>query len=78
MTTGKNACIPSMRIMHMNLCHQVRALTQLLPMIDVVEGDPFNSDPDDPKSMGPDALQRWRAGEKLPLATTRTPLVCDI
>eukprot|EP00877_Chromochloris_zofingiensis_P002200 jgi/Chrzof1/11981/Cz06g16260.t1_CHLI1[v5.2] len=44
-------------------------------MIDVVEGDPFNSDPDDPKSMGPDALQRWRAGEKLPLATTRTPLV---
>jgi magnesium chelatase subunit I len=53
----------------------VRAIAQLLPQIDVVEGDPFNSSPTDPKLMGPDALQRFRAGEKLPATTMRTPLV---
>jgi magnesium chelatase subunit I len=55
--------------------HQVRAVAQLLPMIDVVEGDSFNSSPTDPKLMGPDALQRFRSGEKLPATTMRTPLV---
>jgi len=54
---------------------QVRALTELLPMIDVAEGDPFNSSPTDPKLMGPDALARFRAGEKLPASQMRTPLV---
>ncbi|GFR44883.1 hypothetical protein Agub_g6227, partial [Astrephomene gubernaculifera] len=53
----------------------VRALVDLLPEIDVVEGDPFNSSPTDPKLMGPDALERWRRGEKLPATKMRTPLV---
>lgn len=53
----------------------VRALVDLLPDIEVVEGDGFNSDPKDPKMMGPDALQRWRNGQKLPSVTIRTPLV---
>jgi len=53
----------------------VRAVAELLPMLDVVEGDPFNSSPTDPKEMGPDALQRYRNGEKLPVAKMRTPLV---
>jgi Mg-chelatase subunit ChlI len=54
---------------------QVRAVAELLPMLDVVEGDPFNSSPTDPKLMGPDALQRYRNGEKLPATKMRTPLV---
>ncbi|KXZ56004.1 hypothetical protein GPECTOR_2g1556 [Gonium pectorale] len=53
----------------------VRALVDLLPQIDVIEGDSFNSSPTDPKLMGPDALERWRRGEKLPATTMRTPLV---
>jgi Mg-chelatase subunit ChlI len=43
--------------------------------MEVVEGDPFNSSPTDPKMMGPDALARFRAGEKLPAVTAKTPLV---
>lgn len=54
---------------------QVRAVADLLPELDVVEGDPFNSSPTDPKLMGPDALARFRAGEKLPSVRFRTPLV---
>lgn len=53
----------------------VRAMVDLLPEIDVVEGDPFNSDPYDPKVMGPDALMRYKAGEKLPVKKGKTPLV---
>ncbi|GLI58984.1 hypothetical protein VaNZ11_000805 [Volvox africanus] len=53
----------------------VRALVDLLPLIDVVEGDPFSSSPTDPKLMGPDVLDRWRRGEKLPMTQMRTPLV---
>jgi hypothetical protein len=54
---------------------QVRAVADLLPQMEVVEGDPFNSSPTDPQLMGPDALQRFRAGEKLPAVTAKTPLV---
>ncbi|EFJ50578.1 hypothetical protein VOLCADRAFT_103792 [Volvox carteri f. nagariensis] len=53
----------------------VRALVDLLPLISVVEGDPFNSSPTDPKVMGPDVLDRWQRGEKLPTTQIRTPLV---
>lgn len=55
---------------------QVRAVADLLPEMEVVEGDPFNSSPTDPKLMGPDALQRLRQGEKLPSVMAKTPLVC--
>jgi magnesium chelatase subunit I len=54
---------------------QVRALVDLLPDLEVVVDDPFNSDPKDPKYMGPDALQRFRSGEQLPTTMMRTPLV---
>jgi magnesium chelatase ATPase subunit I len=53
----------------------VRAVAELLPALDVVDGDPFNSSPTDPKLMGPDALARYRAGEALPSVKRRTPLV---
>ncbi|GAB4818168.1 hypothetical protein N2152v2_005214 [Parachlorella kessleri] len=53
----------------------VRALVDLLPEIDVIPEDPFNSSPTDPKLMGPEALQRARAGEALPATRMRTPLV---
>ena len=53
----------------------VRSLVDLLPMIDVVVDDPFNSSPTDPKLMGPGALARARAGETLPGTKIRTPLV---
>lgn len=53
----------------------VRSLVDLLPMIDVVVDDPFNSSPTDPKLMGPYALERARAGETLPGTQMRTPLV---
>lgn len=53
----------------------MRALIDLLPTIDVVEGDAFNSHPTDPKLMGPGALERFRKGEKLPAGKMRTPLV---
>jgi hypothetical protein len=43
--------------------------------MEVVQGDPFNSSPTDPKLMGPDALARFRKGEKLPAVTAKTPLV---
>eukprot|EP00798_Chlamydomonas_sp_ICE-L_P015199 gene15199-21274_t len=43
--------------------------------INVVEGDSFNSDPDDPKSMGPDCLLRWKNGETLVSVKAPTPLV---
>eukprot|EP00884_Botryococcus_braunii_P022593 jgi/Botrbrau1/9017/Bobra.0148s0117.1 len=53
----------------------VRAMQDLLPEIEVVAGDPFNSSPTDPKLMGPDAQMRFRAGEKLPVGRVPTPLV---
>lgn len=54
---------------------QVRSLIEVLPFLDVVEGDPFNSSPDDPKQMGPDALEQFAKGDKLPTTKARTPLV---
>jgi magnesium chelatase subunit I len=54
---------------------QVRALVEMLPLIDVVPEDPFNSSPTDPKAMGPDCLARRARGETLPSISVRTPLV---
>ena len=56
----------------------VRGLMTLLPEIDVVEGDAYNSSPSDPELMGPDCIDAFRenGGEPLPNATTvSTPLV---
>ncbi|KAL3154738.1 Bifunctional NAD(P)H-hydrate repair enzyme [Trebouxia sp. C0009 RCD-2024] len=53
----------------------VRAMVDLLPEIDVVPDDPFNSSPTDTNLMGPSALQVYRSGEKLPSGRAKTPLV---
>eukprot|EP00967_Tisochrysis_lutea_P100689 scaffold150462_cov16-Tisochrysis_lutea.AAC.1 len=64
---SSDACINTLLLM-------VRALVDLLPDIEVVVDDPFNSDPKDPKYMGPEVLQRFRNGEQLPTTVMRTPL----
>ena len=50
-------------------------MVDLLPEIDVVPDDPFNSSPTDTNLMGPGALQAHRSGEKLPSGKAKTPLV---
>ena len=54
---------------------QVRSLAELLPNLDVVADDPFNSSPTDASLMGQDVLARARAGEELPVVQAPTPLV---
>lgn len=53
-------------------------MVDLLPEIDVVPDDPFNSSPTDTNLMGPGALQVYRSGEKLPSGRVKTPLVSII
>lgn len=53
----------------------VRALTQLLPEMACVEGDKYNSDPQDVSTMSDEARQRLQAGEDLPVVMRRTPFV---
>ena len=50
-------------------------MIELLPEIDLVEDDPFNSSPKDPGLMGPQVLQRFRDGENIPAFRGKTPLV---
>lgn len=50
-------------------------MVDLLPEIDVVPDDPFNSSPTDPNLMGPVALQMYRNGQELPSGHAKTPLV---
>ena len=42
----------------------IRALADLLPEIDVVAGDPFNSDPEDADLMSDEVKERSSNGEK--------------
>ncbi len=53
----------------------IRALTDLLPEIEVVEGDPFNSDPKDPELMGDLARQHLEQGDSLPVVKKKVPMV---
>ena len=53
-------------------------MVEMLPSIEVVPDDAFNSSPSDPKFMGPDVLQRFRDGETLPSTRAPTPLVCNV
>lgn len=53
----------------------VRALAELLPEIDVVADDPFQSDPADPKAMAPDVRARFEAGETLPVRQRKVRVV---
>ena len=52
-----------------------RALADLLPEIDVVEANPFQSDPADPKTMAPDVRARFEAGETLPVRRRKVRVV---
>ena len=50
----------------------VRSLVDLLPLIEVVQDDPFMSSPTDPNLMSPDVLSAFRAGKTIP--TTKVPI----
>lgn len=53
----------------------IRAMTSLLPEIDVVEGDAFNSDPDDAGTQSEDVKLRLAAGETLERGKLKVPMV---
>ncbi len=53
----------------------IRALADLLPGIDVVSGDPYNSSPIDPDLQSTDVLERIERGESLGTESRQVPMV---
>lgn len=53
----------------------VRALVDLLPEIQVVADDPFNSDPNDPELMSQEVRERIQRQEKLPIVNKKITMV---
>lgn len=53
----------------------VRSLARLLPPIDVVVDDPYNSSPTNITQMSAEVRARYEAGEELPITWRPTPLV---
>lgn len=53
----------------------VRALTRLLPEIDVIKGCPFHCNPHDPEEMCDECRHRWLHGEEFEIETIRMPVV---
>ncbi len=53
----------------------IRALADLLPEIEVVADDPFNSHPSDPELMGDEVRQQVAQGVDLPIALKKVPMV---
>jgi len=53
----------------------VRALTDLLPPIDVVENDPYNSDPYDTELMSDEVFEKMQNNEKLNIVQIKTPMI---
>ncbi|MEM8603344.1 MAG: magnesium chelatase ATPase subunit I [Cyanobacteria bacterium P01_H01_bin.121] len=53
----------------------IRALADLLPEIDVVEHDPYNSHPSDPELMGNEVRQKLEQGEQIPVAQQKVQIV---
>lgn len=53
----------------------VRALVDLLPEIQVVVDDPFNSDPNDPELMSQEVRERIQNNEQLPIASKKITMV---
>ncbi|XP_076952001.1 magnesium-chelatase subunit ChlI, chloroplastic-like [Bidens hawaiensis] len=53
----------------------VRSLVDLLPEITVVASDPFNSDPEDPESMGMEVREKLLKGQQLPTVRTKINMV---
>jgi magnesium chelatase subunit I len=53
----------------------IRALASLLPEIEVVAGDPYNSSPSDPDLQSSEVSERLERGETLPLEARQVPMV---
>lgn len=53
----------------------VRALVDLLPEINVVANDPFNSDPYDPELMSEEIREKLQKNEKLEITTKKIPMI---
>lgn len=53
----------------------IRALADLLPEIEVVADDPFNSSPHDPELMGDEARQRSEQGSEFAIALKKVQMV---
>merc|ERR1719373_1389010 len=53
----------------------VRALVDILPEIQIVANDPFNSSPDDRELMGPEVTEKFNSGEDLPTSFMRVPMI---
>ena len=53
----------------------IRALADLLPEIEVVDGDPYNSHPSDPEIMGDDVRLLLEEGKSVPIAKKKIQMV---
>ncbi|MGB3404861.1 MAG: magnesium chelatase ATPase subunit I [Microcoleaceae cyanobacterium] len=53
----------------------IRALADLLPEIEVVSDDPFNSDPNDPESMSDSVRQQRSNDESISVSRKKVPMV---
>lgn len=53
----------------------VRALVDLLPPIEVVENDPYNSDPYDPELMSDEVLEKVKNNESINITQIKTPMI---
>ena len=53
----------------------VRALSDLLPNIEIVENDPFNSDPNDPELMSEEVAIKIKSNEVLKTETKKIPMI---
>ncbi len=53
----------------------IRALADLLPAIEVVKGDPYNSSPNDPDLQSQEVLERIQGGNNLELDNKQVPMV---
>merc|ERR1712118_358868 len=53
----------------------VRALVDILPEIEIVANDPFNSSPDDRELMGPEVTEKFNSGESLDKSYMRVPMI---
>nr|YP_009684582.1 Mg-protoporyphyrin IX chelatase [Pseudopedinella elastica]QDR24668.1 Mg-protoporyphyrin IX chelatase [Pseudopedinella elastica] len=53
----------------------IRAIADLLPKIDIVKGDPFNSHPSDLELMSAEVLARYRNNEELETEGIKIPMI---
>ena len=53
----------------------IRALADLLPAIEVVKGDPYNSSPDDPDLQSQEVLDKIEGGNEIDLDKKQVPMI---